>query len=161
MTWDSKSKRRILQDSAKKKRRIPWDSVGFRLKKKWDSKNESWDSLRDSSRILNLIKDSTLILRLQATILVNRRHPVKIFVNPKGTPSRFQKRAFEVHFSCKAFHVLQREKCLGFFSCHWFICLLSGIPTVQKRSFQSIELSLNFRIKKKLLFFLKTTVKQR
>ena len=44
MTWDSKSKRRILQDSAKKKRRIPWDSVGFRLKKKWDSKNESWDS---------------------------------------------------------------------------------------------------------------------
>ena len=33
MTWDSKSKRRILQDSAKKKRRIPWDSVGFRLKK--------------------------------------------------------------------------------------------------------------------------------
>ena len=79
----------------------------------------------------------------------------------KGLPSRYQNCAFEVHFSCKAFHVLQREKCLGFFSCHWFICLLSGIPTVQKRSFQSIELSLNFRIKKKLLFFLKTTVKQR
>ena len=87
--------------------------MGFRLKKKWDSKNESWDSLRDSSRILNLIKDSTLILRLQATILVNRRHPVKIFVNPKGLPSRYQNRAFEVHLSCKAFYVPQREKCLS------------------------------------------------